>query len=178
MKKFYIMDCYKNISDYISILDNSFTPKFIKSCDNSEFQYLDKTPIDIEIEENGGVFPDFIYAEYNSIPLISMRLKNLFDAINVDNLFYKQINLVEKNLGLKEVYYLALPPKIDCLDNSKLELDFLDHAENIFIDESCTGNYQIFKLSGVNNNEIIVTDFLKQNVEKLNLEGILFIPTD
>jgi hypothetical protein len=171
------MSCYKNFEEYVSIIEGQFPKSFVDACNTSEFQHLDKTAISINILENGGIFPNYMYLENNSIPLISMQLKKLLTKLGVDNLFYKQVNLVEENLGINETYYLALPPRIRCLDDScPVEFDGCIDSDNIYIDSSRVGNYKIFKLADVLNNDIIVTSTLKDEIESLHLEGIFFSP--
>ena len=86
---------------------------------NSEFQFLDHKEERIEIEDSGGTeFPDLIIAE-NYVPMISNKLKRLFDCWGIDNLFYKKLILQMSEYDIQEHYWLALPPRIDCLDPEK-----------------------------------------------------------
>lgn len=142
-----------------------------KGCRFSEFQYLDKKPIDIEISDYGGIeFQDFLLVD--DIPIISNKFKNILKKNNVDNLFFKQINLTIKSIGIKEVYWLALPPRINCLVFDNSEIDDCNYAEKIVINEECIGNYEIFKISNVINQEIIITPKLKELIEKNDLTGV------
>lgn len=142
-----------------------------KGCRFSEFQYLDRKIINIEISDNGGIeFQDFLLID--NIPIISNKFKNVFEKNGVDNLFFKQINLTMNSVGIKEIYWLALPPRINCLVFDKSEFDDCNYAEKIVIDDECIGNYKIFKISNVTNQEIIITKNLKEIIEREDLKGV------
>ena len=155
-----------------------------RGCLNSEFQFLDKSPLTVEISEDGGLqFPDFLLC--GCIPLASSRFKEVLDCFGVDYLFYKQIRLVFPPLGIHSVYWLALPPRIQCLDLKKSMIDIEDNefilpyekireAKKIAINEDETGRYHIFKLAGVVNQDIIVTETLKNVLSGSSLENLYF----
>lgn len=159
-------------------------------CRKSAFQLLDNDPLAVEISEGGGTeFPDFIL-HLGVIPLVSERLKQVFLALELNNLLYKPIDLVCSYLGLCERYWLALPPRIDCLDwrACVLEEDSdptcgfwarLHRVRKIVIDDSKVGHYRIFKLPvQVLNQEIIVTRDVKIALEKGNFRNLYFYPAD
>ena len=57
-----------------------------KGCRFSEFQYLDKKPIDIEISDYGGIeFQDFLLVD--DIPIISNKFKNILKNVNIIRIF-------------------------------------------------------------------------------------------
>lgn len=155
-----------------------------KGCWQSEFQFLDHSPLDIEISDEGGIyFPDFILQ--NSIPLISAGIKKIFDKLQVDYVFYKPIRLIYSELGRAEYYWLALPPRINCLDSSNsvieveenefvLPYELIREAKKICIAENQIGRYDIFKLAGVVNQEIIVTEKLKNVLDEEDFENLFF----
>lgn len=163
-------------SDYI-YLDEALIPETLRwACRKSEFQYVDKNLKDLALDETSGdKLADFLYSERNNVPLISERLKREFDRFDIRNLFYQRVNLVRRFGCLYETYWLAIPPRIDCLRKDKCEIDELGHAEVITIEENKVGNYEIFKIAGLNNDEIIVTNRLKEAVEEVGiLEGLHF----
>ena len=153
-------------------------------CANSEFQYLDHDDLEIEIDDASGMeFPDFLL-NY-SIPLISDRFKKLLDLSQVDNLFYKRVVLTARDLGIKEYYWLALPPRINCLNWQRSQLEVEDNpyvpeqelmrrATNIVVNSPAVGNYQIFKISFVENQDIIITEALYRVLAKANLTNVYF----
>ena len=69
-----------------------------------------------------------------------------------------------------------MPPRIDCIDYEKSVIDELfNETEILAIDEYKTGNYEIFKVSGAADSQIIVTEKLKNTVEKYGFtEGFVF----
>ncbi len=143
---------------------------------NSEFQFLDHKEISIELDDDYGTdFPDFIMAE-DYVPMISNKLKLLFDSWDIDNLYYKRILLKMTDYDLEEVYWLALPPRIDCLDPEEAFDDDLEMYTKIVILPNKVGNYDIFKLEK-GNDEIIITERLKQLLIKEsdshNINGIV-----
>lgn len=142
------------------------------SCLMSEFQYLDKMPRIVELSEDSGTeCQDFIY--YRGVPLVSENLKKFFDLEKVDYLFFKKIILKKTNVGLEETYWLALPERINCLNRDKSNIDdFLNVADRICIDADKIGRYKIFKLAGVNNNEIIVTEDFAEKLKEKRFVGL------
>lgn len=164
----------------------------VKACRSSAFQFLDKTDLEVAIDEdNGGLlFPDFMLAgKEGNIPLVSERLYRTLIAANIDNLFYKRVFLTFAPLGIKEIYWLALPPRINCLDFTYLEQNnCLETEDNeyllpwelqrevrkIKVIESNVGNFKIFKLAGVLNQEIIVNERLKKVLDKHGFENVYF----
>ena len=159
MNGFYSLKSDVDYWEYI-IPDYSKLPLSLRNaCINGEFQYIDRLPITLEVlESSGDIFPDFIYNPIEEVPLISDELKNIFNNFGIDNLFYKQITLVKKSIAKEKVYWLALPPRIDCINFELSCLDeVLNTVSNISICEEKVGYYNIFKLSNVVNSEIIVT---------------------
>lgn len=181
--KFYIMYAETCVEEYIKLSD-SLKERLFSGCLNSEFQYLDHLLLESEVSEDGGMeFPDFLMS--GCIPLVSERCKRIFDSLHIDNLFYKPINLTFKEFGIKESYWLALPPRINCLNWDKCDVavennEFLSAEEqmqevmHISINSAAVGNYKIFKLAHVVNQEIIVTEEVKHAVEHENLKNVYF----
>lgn len=181
--KYYVMYAETAVEEYFIPAD-TLKDELMEGCLYSEFQYLDHKPLESEISEDGGMeFPDFITAGY--VPFISDRFKRLLDDLQVDNLFYKPIAFTFSPLGIKEYYYLALPPRINCLnwDESGVQTEeneflapteLMREAEDIVINEYAVGNYKIFKLANVTNQEIIVTEEIKNAIETANLENVYF----
>ena len=166
-------------SDYI-YLDEALIPQRLRwACRRSEFQYVDQNLRKLNLEETcGNKLPDFICSEQNNIPLISERLKIEFDRLDVRNLFYQRLNLYRKSDNLCETYWLAIPPRIDCLYKNKCEIDLQNHATILTLEEEKAGNYNIFKLAGINNNEIIVTQKVKDAIKKSGISEGFYIFED
>ena len=143
---------------------------------DSEFQFLNHREIVVELEDTYGTdFPDLIMAE-NYVPFVSTKLKQLFDTWGIDNLYYKKIVLNLSGYDISEVYWLALPPRIDCLDPEKSFDKELEICNKIIILPDKVGNYDIFKLLN-GSDEIIITEkikkFMTRELESQNIQGIV-----
>ena len=171
---FYGIEASSNVKEYLKI---GSSLDFMKMpCAMSEFQFLDRTPISAEVDEDSGQECQDFICEFG-IPLVSERLKDFFDRFGIDYLFYKKIVLTRTSIGMAEPYWLALPPRIDCLDFEKSEIDdVLNAADSIIIDSSRIGRYDIFKLSRVTNLEIITTEKLALALKAEDFTGIHIYP--
>lgn len=170
MSEYYTLEASMNVTEYVSVTEG--TAGFAKACQMSEFQFLDSTPMNIEVDEDSGViFQDYIYDK--GVPLVSDRMKECFDDLGIDYLFYKKIILTKRKLGIEEIYWLALPPRINCLNRDESEIDeLLNVAEDIVINEDKVGRYDIFKLAGVGNLEIIITDTVLTKLKEHDYIGV------
>lgn len=169
-----------NGSDYIN-LDGDFIPDGVKrAVRQSAFQFVERDFCEIPVDpESGNLLPDFMCDIRNHVPVISDRLKRVFDSLDIRYLFYQRLRVVDKKSGLSERYWLAIPPRIDCLQREKSVIDPLwNRATKIVIDIEKIGNYDIFKTAGVSNQEIIVTKRLKEAVERAGAVCGLFFAED
>ena len=83
---YYIIDASSNVEEYLK-LGKDIVDKIGKACVMSEFQYLDRSVLSSELDEKSGrVCQDFIYD--HGIPLVSEKLKDFFDTLGIDYLFY------------------------------------------------------------------------------------------
>lgn len=183
--KFFVMYAETCMEDYVVPGEEIF--QLERACLNSEFQFLDKSTLTAEISDEGGLqFPDFILC--GVIPLVSTEVKRVLENFGADYIFFKPIRLTAAELGRVEEFWLALPPRINCLDWERSTIEVEDNeflppvelireAKKIFIDENQIGRYDIFKLAGVVNQEIIVTERLKNALEVANLENLFFYET-
>lgn len=176
MADYYIMESSKNVEEYVSIVDG--TKEMAKACQMSEFQYLDARPLIIEVDKDSGrIFQDFIYDQ--GVPVISDKVKECMDALGIDYLFFKKLILTKKELGIEEVYWLALPPRINCLNREQSEIDeMLNVADEIVINDAKVGRFEIFKLAGVGNLEIIITERIAKALKEMKLIGLHIYQND
>lgn len=173
MSEYFIMQPIIS-TDYISI---NALPEIQKGCMNSEFQFLDKKLTKIEVSlDGGGEFPDFLMADQYA-PYISDKLKRVYDRLGIDNLFFQKTIFSLQEFDVEAVYWLAVPPRIHCLDPKCINTE-LGIATEFHLLKEKVGNYKIFKLSNVGNNELFVTKDLKNELEGLlnsgELEGFKF----
>lgn len=174
--RYFVIDASPNVKEYLRI--GGSLDAIRKACAMSEFQYLDRSALCSELEKDSGdICQDYIYER--GIPLISEKTKRIFDEFGVDYLFYKKIILQKSDVGLEEPYWLALPPRINCLNLEESEIDeILNVADEIVINDSRVGRYDIFKLAGVTNLEIIITEKLAVELKKHKLIGMHIYPIE
>lgn len=174
--KFYGLDAAHSVEDFLqpNFRAEPFDALAIP-CADSEFQFLDRKPLRIEleptVETSGIIIPDFIYER--GIPLISDRFKDLLEGADVDNLFVKKIILSKSNVGWEEIFWLALPPRIDCLDLDQCEISpMLRRAQRLSIKPDRIGRYKMFKAAFVSNVDIILTEDLAETIRAEDLTGV------
>ena len=164
MSEYYTVEASTNVEEYVSVKEGM--KDYEKHCQMSEFQYFNTDPITVEVDkESGKIFQDFIYDR--GVPIISDSLKECLDGLGVDYLLYKKVILTKSQLGIEELYWLALPQRINCLNRDESDIDEeLNFADEIVINEDKVGRYGVFKLAGVTNLDIIISkkiaDVLKQ----------------
>lgn len=170
MKIFYTIEASSNVEDYVSV--NGGMKEYEKYCQMSEFQFIDKEPITVEVDKDSGkIFQDFIYDK--GVPIISDSLKEFLVSAGVDYLLYKKIVLTRSQLGIEEVYWLALPQRINCLNREESDIDEeLNFADEIVINEDKVGRFEIFKLAGVTNLDIIISQNLAERLKQTKFVGL------
>ncbi len=169
--KFYVLDSSHIAEEYVSVSDELKDISLI--CSASEFQHLTKEPRTVELKDaSGKIWPDFI--NENGIPLISDKMKLFLVQNGVDYLFYKKI--IFRRSKEEYVYWLALPERISCLnlDESVID-DLFGTVEHFAINEDKIGRYEIFKLKGVTNLEIIVTESLAEKIKSQKFTGVYLL---
>ena len=173
--EFYELDSSHSVSEYVEIGDS--LADYEEACINSDYHLIDTGVIEAEADpDSGDEFPDFIY--HDGVPLISERMKQFFDKqkVDSDSILYKKVILKKSNIAKEEVYWLALPRRIDCLDYDKSEIDsVLEEASHIHIIKKLVGRYKIFKLAGVTNLEIIITADFAEALKQQHFIGVHII---
>ena len=174
--KFYGLDAAHEIDDYLQPnFDADAFKRLERPCADSEFQFLDRKPLRIEleptIETTGIIIPDFIYER--GIPLISDAFKGLLDREAIDYLLVKKIILSKSAVGWEEIFWLALPPRIACLELEASEVDpILHRAERLSVKPERIGRYEIFKAAGIVNDDIILTEALADKIRAEDFIGV------
>ena len=172
---FYKLDSSHSVIEYIDIGDA--LSDLEEACIDSDYHLIDGGVLVAEVDpDSGDEFPDFIY--HDGVPLISEKMKTFFERqkIDQDSILYKKIILKKSSIGKEEVYWLALPRRIDCLDYDKSDVDpVLEIANKIQIIKNLVGRYKIFKLAGVTNLEIIITADFAEALKQQHFEGVHII---
>ena len=115
------MEASSNVAEYIGIRE--FPEEIRLACSLSGFQYIDRSILYLELDENSGnICQDIIYSE--GVLLISERVKDFFDSLKIDYLFYKKTVIEQSETGREEFYWLTVPFRIDCLDFEESEIDY------------------------------------------------------
>lgn len=181
----YAVRAYGKIEEFIEP-DSDFS-EFGEACRKSEPQFLTKDRLSVGTLDSGGLeFPDLIVLE--DVYLLSDAvIEQVKDEIE-DYVFLKPVEIRCDLIGKKELYWLTVPPKIDCLDLDKSRIDYdwdfglgilpILHSEKTVIDEKLTGRYGMFKALGIDDNNIYVTERIRDKMQSVNPEGILFISSE
>lgn len=182
MSEIYVLKSLSGAEEYIKIKGDISNIKIpvIKS----EIQYLNKEKIELSISESGGLeIPDIIY--YEGIFFVSNKLKLFFDSMGIDYVFWKASDIHSEQFGIHETFWILVPQRIDCLDIDKsvfdLEWDFQDgllpmlKIQKIVIQPKLIGNFHIFKILGIMDNNIYVTKELFEKISSCNFKGIDFL---
>lgn len=185
MPDFFILSAATSVEEYVA--PDSSLRVLENGCLTSEFQFLDHAPLEVAVDpERGEEYPDFLLND--DIPLVSDRFYRLLVDAGVDNLFYKPVTLKDDELRRCEPYWLALPPRIRALsDRSTITVDededlapeeWMREATHIVIAPARVGNFQMFRLADVVNQEIIITKGLKERIERASFTNIFFTPLE
>ena len=155
---------YQSMTNEFIVIDEQELHGIRSACRMSRFQMIDLSPSEISSSESeGGVeFPDFYYDE--AIPLFSAELFGAMKNEGVDNLLEKQVTVFCAATEEKRRYVMGLPPRIDALRSNALGA--------LEIDQGRIGNYMIFKLAGVPDNNIYITEKLKALFDRLEPLGL------
>lgn len=122
---------------------------------------------------------DFLNVKY---PLISNKLKNIIEEEIEDKLFYRKVYLNYKEF--ENEYYYVIAPKIDCIDFTKGGCELDDDTvggvrfENGFtVNESKLDGLEIFKVNGLTNRKLVISENLKKIFDDNEIKGIKYIDT-
>lgn len=133
-----------------------------KYCRSSEFQYLTNEPRcwEVSLHENFQ-FWDY-YCIDNVVPLFSDWLWcKIMEFGNTDGLYIIPVTISYS--GEKRQYYVAIPPRIYCIDrlNTTLHCDNgIWYADNIVISQKNVGRYNLFKIAGIDDDNIYCSETL------------------
>ena len=172
MAFFYEMTSRLYEPGYSGIIEEKVPSELRNACADSEFQKIPRGNITLEAYDDSKGFADF-YMCCGCIPLISGRVKALFEKMGVTNgeLLYRTVTLHSET---ETQFYLALPQRIDCLDKSRTQLNPMGRAEKLVITENNVGYFNVFKVRGIVNNNIIVSEKLMDALTKANFIGFDF----
>ncbi len=148
---------------------------FSEYCRKSEFQYLThneqywKIPSDSNFE-----FTDFYYIN-NEVPLFSTWAWDRVTAYgNTDGIFVIPVRIFYR--GEEQLYYITIPPRIYCIDERKTVLKRdrgVYHAENIVISPKETGRYNVFRIAGIDDDNIYIKQIIADKLSEISDDFII-----
>ena len=164
-------------------IDESEVTKLKPFVSKGELQFIGHNPVTCSVSEQSGFeAADYIYNR--GFHIFSERLKRFFDNEGIDNVFYKPMNIISEELGIDERYYITVVPRIDCLDIEKSvsedernwdtgfgmipRLKF----ENLHIKNTSIGRYKMFRLLGIEDEKIYITDELCLSLKDESFLGL------
>lgn len=183
MSGIYALKAFSSAEEYIH-LEGEFA-QFRLPCMKSEIQFLNRDEVTVSIALEGGLeVPDLIFQD--GIHFVSDYFRKLMDKEHIDYVFYKKIRAVSDLLGIHETFWMIIPPRIDCVDLEQsvvnTEWDFENglvpglEAEKLVLSEKMLGRFQIFKVAGILDNNIYLTEQLMERMQAARLEGVGFWP--
>jgi hypothetical protein len=124
--------------------------------------------------------PDFLNLKF---PLVSAKMKTLLDQTISTRIFYRKTLLL---YGPKIFpYYYILTPKFDCLDekNSHFEKDVkmpggIRMTDGFYVHRDCVNGVDIFRMTGLSQKRIIISERLKSLFEGQGMIGIMYRATE
>lgn len=181
----YAIKAMGDIEEYVNI-DGTLLLETAEHCRKSEVQFLNKEKIYITTNERGGTeFPDVLVS--NGVYLFSDKIiKEINNKFDMNWYVYlKPVEISCEITAKKELYWIVVPPRIDCLnlDNSEIKYDWdfdlgiipMLHCGKIIIDEQLTGSFKMFKILGIDDNTIYINEELKNILTSMEIDGLKII---
>jgi len=182
LEKIYILDAVSGVEDYIELkgdLESMKDPYLL-----DQLQHLKHDPVTFGLTDEGGLdVPDAMMQD--GMLFVSNRLKKAFLDYGQEQLYFKQINVVDQHFGIKETMWLTVVPRIDCLRLHKCEFEETQwevedgvipfwRPRKLSINPAMAGWYQVFRLQGVEDNRIYIRESLCRKLEAEGFEGLKF----
>ncbi|NLW47563.1 MAG: hypothetical protein GXY86_09545 [Firmicutes bacterium] len=141
---------------------------------------IPKQPLLIPLIYRNPEMSDFLNLKF---PLISDKLKNILDEYVTSRIFYRPVFLEYQ--GSYEPYYYLVPPcyegidfsHSDCIKDDDLPGRVKIGEGGFNLRPSMAGKDDIFRLSGLNPRQIIITHRLKQLLTDNGVIGVRYTPT-
>ncbi len=116
-------------------------------------------------------YPDYISGP---IPLIAEKLYKILRKYQQDTIFH-QVVLIEKDSGVQKVYYLMIPPSLECANKSKTAYDRAGNVLDFVLDAECIGKNRMFRVPELKN-QIVVRLDVAESILRRDASGIWFEP--
>lgn len=179
----YILKCLTNAEEYIKVEGDIGKIKI--PILNSEIHKLTEDKLELGISEEGGLeIPDVLY--YEGILFVSNQIKELMNINNANYIFWKEVDIKSEKYGIHEKFWIMVPPRIDCIDIDRSIIDFSSwhfadgiipvfEFSSISIVKKMLGRFEVFKILGILDNNIYVTEKIYTQINFGEFEGIDFI---
>lgn len=138
-------------------------------------------PLDVFVGlRSAGEMPDYLNSKFT---LISDKLKNILDQQVALKIFYRTVWL--SDAGDLYQYYYFCPPQFECLDyqKSRFEIDpclpgGVRITKGFYVRNDGVFKADIFRIRGLSNRIIIISERLKKLIEENQVQGVQYIRTD
>lgn len=128
----------------------------------------------IYVKENTGFsieYPDYIAGP---VPMIAEKFHKILVKYQQDTIF-NQVVLTEKESGVQKVYYMMLPPVIECAEKGKTTYDMGGNVKDFVLDAGAVGKNRIFSIKELRN-QIAVRLDVAESILRRDANGIWFEP--
>lgn len=180
----YAIKAMGDVEEYINIDGCLF--EIAEYCRKSEIHFLNQDKLYITSNDFGGTeFPEILASD--GIYLFSDKvIKNINNEFAIDRyVFLKPVEISCDIVAKKELYWIVVPARIDCLnlDSSEIVYDWdfdlgiipVLHCKKIVIDEELTGNFKMFKILGIDDNTIYIDEELENIIASMKIDSIKII---
>lgn len=179
MNQYYILKVNIKKSDYFGHNGDLSNDKIIKL--SKEGVSLTNYDIDISLYDSKGELRDYIDNCF-SIPIVSERLADIFKSYTKSELEFYEVSMNRKNIG--KYYFINILNMIDAIDyeNSVYE-EYLPGSkvfrgiEKLLLYDKSINHLNIFRLTGFNL-RIVISEQIKNEISKLNIDEIEIIPVN
>lgn len=155
-----ISNCVEPIGITQVIKKEMLTEEGMKELENYDLQFQ-------VLEKSTNNFLDFIE---KPIPLISDTLKRIMNKYEPQMSFVPVV-LVELSELRQELYWLIIPPTIDCL-SEKTEFFPDGTVKQLVIKEDLAEPYTIFKVNGIKEDYLIINIALAESILRREFKGV------
>lgn len=132
---------------------------------------LDDLPAQVYITQKD--HQEYVDLIANPLPLISDKLKQLFQKFDPD-IFFKPVILADQKKMRQNLYWLMVPQNCDCLSsNSEFHKNLT--LKRLIIDPQKARGKWIFKIAGIMEAYIFVNLGVAESILRRNFQGIEFI---
>ena len=138
-----------------------------------QMNHKEEVPV-IYVTGNKGLnieYPDFISTP---IPLIADSLHKILKKYQ-QNAIFDQVVLIEKDTRTQKVYYMMIPPSLECADKGKTTYDNAGNILEFVLDAESVVRNRIFRVSELKN-QIAVRLDVAESILRRDATGIWFEP--